>query len=309
MQRTILVPVDRSAFAEAAVPYAALMARRSGATLHFVEVQTLLTAETAPGLPVTIDAAFVAEIEFQAETWLRDLADRVSKEHGVETRWALLQGAVVPALDAYAREEGVDLIVMSTHGRGGLRRAWLGSVADRLIRHVTVPVLLIRPAEAAMPAAPDAFRNIVVGLDGSPIAEHALDAAMTVAAHGVTRITLARIAVAPLHINSSYLPDAARTQREEEARARQEAEEYLAVVAARIRPGWNDLETRVVTAYQTAGALLDLAATESADLIVVGTHGRGPITRAFLGSVADKVIRGSRKPTLVKRPLTAKGKT
>ena len=94
-----------------------------------------------------------------------------------------------------AREIDADLIVMTSHGRTGLSRMWLGSVADGLIRHSRVPVLLLRPIDAAAPRpfAHGLYKHILVPFDGSAASEEVLPAALALAKCGSARISLLRV--------------------------------------------------------------------------------------------------------------------
>jgi nucleotide-binding universal stress UspA family protein len=178
----VLVPLDGSPFAEQALPWAAAIARATPARLR------LALVHQAPS-PPPIDRAtggLYAKIELalrkSQDGYLATVAERMQKEHQVQVAKAILQGAPARALGEYVREVGVDLVVMTTHGVGGIRRAWLGSVADRLVRSLEIPMLLIRPREdAALSAKAPEVREILVALDGSRRAEAVLPAAAALA--------------------------------------------------------------------------------------------------------------------------------
>lgn len=297
MFRNILVPVDRSAFAEAAIPYAAGLVRRNRGTLHLAMVHTIVLPEalrtaTPPG------DALDREVLDGEQQYLDELAARIAAEYEIEPVVALLDGAIAQSLSTCASEREIDLVVLSTHGRGGLERAWLGSVADRLVRTLDVPLLLIRPDREGIEIPDPLFGRIVVGLDGSRLAEDAFCAAAALAVPGA-RVTGVRVVIPLIGPASPYIPEAAHADHEVLEVIERKAADYLAKLRDRLRCKLDAFDTRVVAAFQPARALVDTAEEVGADLIAVGTHGRRPLMRALIGSVADRVIRLSPIPVLV----------
>jgi nucleotide-binding universal stress UspA family protein len=202
-------------------------------------------------------------------------------------RVSVLEGRPAAAINRYAREHAIDLIVMTRHGRGGSAIEWLGSTADAVLRLAGVPVLLVHGTAGA-----DGFRKVVAALDGSTTAERALDAECDVAPEA-DRLLLH--VVGPLHAEAAG--DVTDVLERECAGHR-----YLDAVARRIGAANGSTETRVVVSPDVAGTILRDAAAASADLIVLGTHARPPIVRAILGGVADKVIRRGHVSVLVAPP-------
>jgi len=141
---TIIHPIDFSEEAETAERQAAELARRLGAELLLlhVSVETPLYAEGTLGM-----ANVKAVYETQARWSEQQLADRAAllTKNGVATRWRRRVGSVHDAICDVAREEAADYIVMGTHGRGGIARFMLGSVADRVVRTAPCPVVTVRP--------------------------------------------------------------------------------------------------------------------------------------------------------------------
>ncbi|MCX7622483.1 MAG: universal stress protein [Thermomicrobium sp.] len=151
--RSILLPVDGSTLAEAAVPYAKELARRFDATIHLVrvaetpEIYSLLSVPAGvPASAEVLDQLAQQMIE-TATTYVNELAERLRGE-GLRVEAHVLEGIAPEQLLAFERERQPDLVVMATHGRSGLSRVVFGSVAERLLREGTVPLLLIRPPEA-----------------------------------------------------------------------------------------------------------------------------------------------------------------
>jgi len=300
MYNRILVPVDRSAFAENALVHAVAVAKRSGGAIHLVMVHTSVRPEAVRPAPVVFETGFDSLLVREEEEYLEALARSLSADHGVNVNTMLLEGAVSNAISRHTREAGIDLVVMSTHGHGGLKRAWLGSNADRLLRRLRVPMLLVRPLDSITPvAAVESYRNVLIALDGSSIAEAALGAVAGLPFAEDATCTLLRIAVAPMLPTSPYVPDAARENRELTEERNEEAARYLEAIAPRAAEHWPVIDRHVVSAYRPAEAILEHADRLRADLIVIGTHGRARVARAVLGSVADKVIRGADVPVFV----------
>ena len=165
MFRNILVPLDGSPFGEHALPIAYALARRAGAQVHLVRVHEPLAAMVpvmagwAPGAEMEQWTREVAESQ---SAYVRGVAEQAPADVRVTPR--LLHGMVLDALEVDAQRIGADLVVMTTHGRGGIARAWLGSVADGLVRRLHVPVLLVRPGmDAPRPCEDPCWRDTDTG--------------------------------------------------------------------------------------------------------------------------------------------------
>ena len=295
MPKTILVPLDRSPCAEKAMPVAVAIARRNDATLHLVMVHEAFGLNLPTALPA-VHQAWVQE----REHWLHAAAARLKRESGVQVKWALLHGRTAPTLATFIREKGIDLVVMATHGRGGIGRAWLGSTADALLRLCEAPVLLIRPVAAASTAV---FAQVLAAVDGSPIAGHVVDAAAPLSEKG--DCTLLHVLTPPPAYPSHHIPDAREREREELERRKAAAISFLDTMAERAEVRGLEPVAKLVVDENVAATILREAEQTGADLIALGTHGRGPVLRAILGSVADKVIRSATVPVLVVPPAAA----
>jgi nucleotide-binding universal stress UspA family protein len=139
--QSLMVPLDGSRFAEAALPIAALLAGRAGAKVRLALVHV-------PATPPGADAAGVdVTVQERERGYLAGTASRLDPAGVVVPELLLLEGQPGSALAAELEHRPVDLVVMATHGRGAVSRLWLGSVADYLIRHLHLPVLLVRPQE------------------------------------------------------------------------------------------------------------------------------------------------------------------
>ena len=300
--RSILVPLDGSPFAEQALPLALAIGRAARSKVRLVLVHQL------PTIPLSVEAArFYTSMELAVRRsergYLRGLAARLREPGGPRVVSALLAGPVADILTHYVRDSGTDLVVMSTHGRGPLQRAWLGSVADHLIRNLEVPVLLVRPREeVSVPAGPPGIGRIMVPLDGSPLAEAALVPAAALARLLGAEVVLLQV-VPPLIMDIAPLgPRSIGYHEEIIALRRSVAHDYLQGLAEQLGQQGLRAIALAVLGPGVAETILDVAGRERIDLLAVATRGQGGIRRLTLGSVADKLVRAAEAPVLVIRP-------
>lgn len=295
MFRTILVPLDGSELAEQALPLAQHVAAATGAELELVRVHVPPTAwdiyaDAMAAGPEVHDSApvEVAYLEEQA---------RKARQVGLTVNTTLLDGDVAPAIARRARAVA-DLIVMTTHGRGPFSRLWLGSVADRLLRSLEQPILLVRPTmEAWAVASTPPYRRILVPLDGTEGSEAALEPALALGTPGTTEYVLVRVLNVPVPALAVPIPMAVETEPTEREEAR--AAEKLETVAAGLRVRGFQARGCVEVRGGAAEGILSAAERELPDLIVLATRAPGRVERMLLGSVADKVVRAAREPVLV----------
>ncbi len=298
---SILVPLDGSPLAEQALPLASRIARAAGGKLRLV-----LVHEVRPRPADLVGTRMFISLELatrKAErSYLRNIQEGLRAGGNRMASAVTLKGEPAPELIRFARETDVDLVVMATHGRGGVQRMWLGSVADRMIRQVEVPVLLVRPAEGkSAPALDRDPMRILVPLDGSPLAEQALEPATRLARLYNAEITLLQ-AVFPVQLSvdpALPLPSAYDQELTEAARA--QAEDYVRGVSEQLRERGVRASGVAVVGWNAADRILELGRPEHTDLVVLATHGRGGLGRLALGSVADKLIRAADVPVLVCR--------
>jgi nucleotide-binding universal stress UspA family protein len=302
MARKILVPLDGSPFAENAVAVALDAARRTGARLHLVQVHEPATPRSWPDGQAMYDERWDGALRAREDEYLRSLAHRCMERAGVAPVTELLDGPVAASLAGYATEMGIDRIIMTTHGRGGISRAWMGSVADALVRRASVPILLVRPkTDEADWDRPFSLNHVLVPLDGSDLSAAILQPAVELAQLTGAQLTLLRV-VLPLPFVAAPYTAGPSFNQEGASQSRVNAIQYLKAVAEPLRQ--RGLRVEVDTLFHTSPAIgiLDYAATHSVDTIAMATHGRGGWSRVALGSVADKVMRGSMMPVLLYRP-------
>ncbi|HQR17960.1 MAG TPA: universal stress protein [Gemmatimonadales bacterium] len=285
--RAILTPLDGSRLAEESLRAACTTARRAGAVLHMV----LVHHPVAPSTDSAAMATAFDELDRLAregeERYLDDVANRMRAQHGVHVETAILDGPVAETLEAHVATVGAGMVVMTTHGRGVVSRFWLGSVADHLLRHLEVPILLLRHHEPAAVDSRMAFRRMLVPLDGSERAEAVLEPALALCPPPTGEFALVRIV---------------GTDAEGTAQSRGTAAVYLDEVADRLERRGCRVSTTVLVSASPAEAILEQARPEATDCIAMATRGASGVRRLVLGSVTDKVVRGADVPVLALHP-------
>lgn len=285
MLNKIIVPLDGSALAERALPYAVALARPSRGRLILVHLTPPLAAMQQ------------LNAERDAATYLDQTAEALQNsgtvvDHYIDRAHYDEQGA---GICAAAAERQAGLIVMSTHGRSGFGRWLYGSVADQILRRADVPVLLIpltteRDWAAGQPA------RILVPLDGSGLAELMLGPAAELAQALGARLLLTQVVDVP----------GQRAARGEPA-VRPECEEALAVARRYVggQAEWLEGKGLPVEQYIDIGvpalAIPTIARIREADLIAMATHGHGGLARFALGSVATGTLHRATVPLLLAR--------
>jgi len=188
---------------------------------------------------------------------------------------------------------------MSTHGWGAVKRFWLGSVADRLIRQVTVPLLLVRPDEDG--SATQSIDSFVVSIDISGFGETVLPVVVELALILDVEVRLLHVVQPPMPVDGAPEAYTAPWDPEITKGMTLEAESYLDSVAVGLRARGCRVSTRVMVGGLVADTVLEASESPS-DVIALATHAEAGLRRLLLGSVADKVIRGSNGAVLVAPP-------
>jgi nucleotide-binding universal stress UspA family protein len=281
----ILVGVDFSPSSLRAVEHAMAIARPRGAPVVLAHV-----AAIPPPRDVSGDDAFAALLRERLaadRAALADLRDRFAGQ-GIELSQILHDGFADAALADIAREVGAALIVVGTHGRTGVRRWMLGSVAEKTVRLADASVLVARGE-----ARPGGYRRIVVGTDYSDLAWRAVARALELAAPDA-EIRVVHAWQAP-YVEYDLTGEILAKLRESA-----EAEAQVHRVRVRELPRPPGISMRLELADGVPFEALDELSTES-DLVVVGSHGRRGVRRFILGSVAEATVRHARCSVLVAR--------
>ena len=292
MLTKILVPVDGSTLAERALGLAATIAVRAG-RLASIDI-------------VHIDTNAAADSESVERIYVNAVAEEVTRLLGVPATGSVLAGDPVAGIVRQANTDGADLIVMTTHGRTGIARAVLGSVADGVVRLSGRPVLLQRPSADRhwRNSIHAGFQRILVPLDGSDEATCVLAPVLELCRAMNARpilVTVVRPVMDPRFSEEGLsLPPV-----EDDDSTRylvSQAQDSLTTLARDMESdAQTHVETSVATGTDVAKALIGIARRAKADLIALASSGRGA-SRMVAGSVGDKLLRGTSLPLLVFHP-------
>lgn len=299
MYNVIMVPTDGSGFDREAIRVALRLAEKSEAKVRLVRVLSTGSffgmAAAAEG--TSIAAEVVRSERDRALSELYALAAECRATANADITVDLHAGPVADVLEGYAKRHEVDLIVISTHGRSGISRMSLGSVTDSLIRHTSIPVLVVKPPTSYLnPRVGDEFRRVVVPLDGSTLAEQILPRVTQLATLEEAEITLLHILTSQSYSENGADPDSTWWDK------KTPAQEYLFRIAKKLRRTGSIVRTDIVVSENVAEAIGEFAARDSSDLIAIATHGRGGLARMLRGSVADAVMHSGKASMLVFRP-------
>lgn len=280
MSLTILVPLDGSPLAARSLTFATHLASDGGGHVVLAHVRESLHSDVHTDYDPAHDVQQLRREGLTATSFVY----RAPSED------------VADVLDLAIREAGADLVVMSTHGRGGLARSVFGSVANRLIQRAGVPVVLVPPhCEASWESRRPS--QLLVPLDGSPLAEQAIHHAAGFARLLDAEILLVRALSPALH--PRYRDDKLILSSADSVEV-EDAWHYLSNAAEGLRSTGHTVTIRVLVGSPSV-AIADAARTEGMDLIVMTTHGRGGLGRFLLGSVADGVLQRASMPVLLVR--------
>ena len=300
----LLVTLDGSDFGERALPFAKSIAEKTGASVNLSHVSCCdPPTDLLQNTPFQYEGVNMeAYIEKHADERRRYLSERAEALQadlpGQAVSSTLLEGYVTEALERQARDIGAKLVIMTTHGRTGMSRAWLGSVADSLVRNSSFPLLVIRPLADGESFPTVRFEHFLVPLDGSPVGEKILEPTVELGKAMGSRFTL-------LHVVAPYFTVGARVSPLPTGQIKQRlirAEEYLSGISDRLRGDGIEADVMIESHFAPARAILNTAEAQSVDLIAIATHGYTGVKRAILGSVTDKVLRGAKWPLLLNRP-------
>jgi nucleotide-binding universal stress UspA family protein len=287
MINRILVALDGSRLAEQALPAAAGLAEKGGAEI--VLVTAIAPAERwsdaqTPG--------WEEEENVLARGYL-DTTARPLRDNGAAVRVRVIWGHAGEMICQVAEEENADLVLMTTHGRSGIKRILIGSVADNVLRTIDRPLMLLH-AQETTPETLNLHR-ILVPLDGSPLAETALPFVKRLAKGTSASIVLERVVVPPTFLYAEqYIPSTFPVLEDMEA----DAGDYLDEIKSGIEADGIKTLASVETGFP-AETIVDAAGRFGVDLIALTTHGRTGAARTLLGSVADTVVRNATCPCLI----------
>lgn len=296
--RKLLVPLDGSRLAEAVLPPTMVLAKGFGATvalLHVIE-------RDAPG---TIHGErHLANIQ-ESEAYLRKVADECGCE-GIDVEFHVhpnLERDVVASIIGHAEEFGADMIILATHGSGGMRDILVGSIAQQVLRRGTRPVLLVKPTPDAS-KTPFELNSILVPLSGASSHDEAVLPVATEVAQAVGASLQLLVVVPTLSTVSgdkaavaTLMPSATKAALDIE---QEDATDYLGQVVERLHTEGVRVEAEVRRGDAAAG-VVGSAAASGADLLVMSTHARAGLGALWSASVGPKILARITQPLLLVR--------
>lgn len=287
----ILYPTDLSEGAQRAFAYAASLANWHGAEVHMLNVigrHRYDFEELRDQFPVDTDQLDA----WTAEAGIRDFAAGDLRITQVQEEGAVPATSIL----TYAEEDSVDLIVMGTHGRRGVDRMLLGSVAEEVVRQAPCPVCTVRNAAETAPS--DSVRRVMVPIDFSESStlalQHARELALTYGAEIVALHAIEEVVLPMAYGMAPKQVDAEAVRPNVEQALADLLAEHVGVEHARaeIRVGYPPQE------------ILDAVSDENIDWVVMGTHGRQGLNRLLMGSVAERIVREAACPVLTLKENT-----
>jgi nucleotide-binding universal stress UspA family protein len=301
MYSKILIPLDGSKTAEKVLPYARYLAGKFKipvellAVVDIAEMAAHMAAEKARFLDTLVEDATRS-----SETYLRNVTATLP---GATVRHTVAKGRAEDTIVEKGEADKNALITMATHGRSGLNRFLLGSVAEKVLRGSTNPLLLVRATEEGKAEGEAGFKAIIVPLDGSELADSVLPMVAGVAKKLGLEVTLFRAYHIPYNAYAGDEGFYAVNYDELMTGVRDEANEYLEKKATEVR----NLGVEKVSCLTKEGfagdEIINLANKTPGGLIAMCSHGRSGVKRWVLGSVTETVVRHSVHPVLISRPL------
>jgi len=315
MYRRLLVPLDGSELSETVLPYATETAGRLDLDITLIHVRKPEKGEGSPLHESYVRYKATVAKKKVEEVWQRFGLDPAKKS--LDVRGELVSGYPAEQIVRYAEENGVDLILMATHGRSGIKRWILGSVADKVLQSSTVPVWLIN-TETAEGVAYEKWpkRSIIVPLDGSQLAEKVLPHVEAMAKQrSIEPMDVILVHVTEPVIPLTYYSPSARVEtaagikhvmpedyeRELLVKQKRFATEYLDYMAAQLKKKYPHVQAKVLEG-DPAREIIDFAENLPFSIIVMSTHARGGMGRWAYGSVAAKLLQNVPRPILLVRP-------
>lgn len=300
--KNILLTTDLSSNADAAIPYAVALAKRYGGTIHLFHVMEDEAGEAlAAGIVIGV-SEWIANLHQHHSEKVAAMAKRIEKESGVKTIYAIVRGSPAKEVATYAKNFGVDIVIITTHGRTGLAHLLLGSVAERIVRLSPAPVLTVRPS-TIVPNDGLRLRTVLLPTDFSENAAVVQPYAIELAREAGAKILLAHVVEDSVYYASAAAGEGIGVDveawltaicAEADKRLRSEAAALSAESGLEVVP--------ILSRGRAAERLVEIATEQHADLMVISTHGYTGLSHLIFGSVAERIVRISHVPVLSIKP-------
>ena len=248
----------------------------------------------------------VAHRAGHAQSYLSSVAARL-QDAGITAGTVVPRGEPAQSVIDEASQDDGTLIAMSSHGRSGFARWWMGSVADKVLHMADHPLLLVRSHPRQGISGERAPERLIVPLDGSDEAEDVLPHVVTLASRMNIPVDLLQVTISEaeyyqaMSMGLRVLPPSLPSFRSFSDKVEGEANDYVSNVRRRLQQqGVGNVEARLVRGAP-ADCIVDLASSYDNSLVAMTTHGRSGVGRMILGSVAERVVRQSGGPVLLVR--------
>jgi len=288
--KKILVPLDGSELSEKVLPHVEILAKKSNAEIILLRV-----------VPFTWPDEFMHvremgdKLDKEASEYLFAINAQL-EEKGIEGECCIHEGSVPEVICDFAKEREVDLVAMTTHGRGGVKRWALGSVADKVVQTSPVPLLLCRVSGEKV--VPFYYKNILVPVDGSHFSESIFSQVQHLVELFDSKVWF--LYVIDVHLVDSFAV-LKRDMIKQEKELMDNIQSYFSDLEERLKEAKATNYEIVVKEGHPAETICDFAGEHNIDVIAMSTHGHGGLARWALGSVTDKVVQGSSEPILLIR--------
>jgi len=296
MYKKILVALDGSQLSEQILPYSRLLADKLKLAVELIHVinPDLATPTSAAG-----QARYQDVLAAENEKGLVYL-EKIAGSFALATK---IQCSVAPGNPAEvivdkAAADRHTLIAMTTHGRSGINRWLIGSVADKVLHAAANPLLLVRAGETAAVQGTAVWQRMIVPLDGSPLAERVIPHAADLAGPLGLEIVLMRVFGVPTPV---FAEDYGTYVEELWTQLEDEAQKYLAEKKQKLLAQGLTKVATIATAGFPAEKIIDAARQRKDALVAMSTHGRSGFNRFAMGSVTDRVVRHGGDPVLIVR--------
>jgi nucleotide-binding universal stress UspA family protein len=300
MYSNLLIPLDGSETAEQVLPYARLLTSKFGRPVELIAVTDIaeVLAYVSPDKTVAVFDMVQKGMQ-ESEIYLQKIAGTF---RGANVNCIVTKGRAGEVIIDQAVADPALLIAMATHGRSGLNRWMLGSVAEKVLHRSANPLLLIRATEHSKTNGTASLKSIVVPLDGSDLAESVLPMVTGIAKGLDLSVILFRAYNIPYSLYSYghgyYAVDIQQLM----AAMRNDVRDYLDKKAAEVRTLGVDKVSCVAAEGLSADEIIRIGRVTPESIIAMCSHGRSGIKRWALGSVAEAVVRHSDKAVLILRP-------
>ena len=300
MYSKILVPLDGSTTAEKVLSYPRYLAGKFKVPVELLSVVDIgeIASHMGSDKARFLDSIIKDAVD-SATSYLRGVATTFK---GADLTSTVECGRPEDVIIEKGATDRAMLITMATHGRSGLSRFLLGSVAEKVLRGTANPVLLVRATSEAVPQGEPTLKSVIVPLDGSELAESVLPMVAHLARELDLEVALFRAYHIPYNV---YAGDEGVSAGNYEAllhSVRDEAKEYLDKKAGELKRLGTAKVACVIKEGFAADEIIALGQKTAANLIAMSSHGRSGVKRWVLGSVAETVVRHSGDPVLIVRP-------